>query len=208
MPDWGELTKLTIALVAIVDPFATVPLFLAVLDEAPLHARARVARSAAVTVFFVLAVSALAGDAVLGLFGISIAAFMVGGGLLLLLLAVSMLQAKESRLRRTSEEAVEASESHAIGVVPIGLPLLAGPGAISTVIIYSHGTGLAALTLLGPILVVSLVVWITLRGAEAVARRMGTTGLHIMTRVMGLILAALAVEIMARGLLDLFPGWR
>jgi MarC family membrane protein len=210
VPDWGELTKLTIALLAIVDPFGTVPLFLGALDGAPVEARVRAARAAAVTVFIVLAVSALAGDAVLGLFGISIAAFMVGGGLLLLLLSVSMLQAKESRLRQTPEEAAEATASHAIGVVPVGMPLLAGPGAISTVIIYAHGTQVAPspVALLGPIFVVSLVVWGTLHAAGAIARRMSTTGLHIMTRVMGLILASLAVEIMARGLLLLFPGLR
>jgi MarC family membrane protein len=210
VPDSGELIKLSIALLAIVDPFGSVPLFLGALGGAPAPARARAARAAAITVFTVLALSALAGDAVLGFFGISIASFMVGGGLLLLLLSVSMLQAKESRIRQTPEEAAEATESHAIGVVPVGLPMLAGPGAISTVIIYAHGMqgpG-GAVTLLAPILAVSLMVWATLHASGAIAQRMGTTGLHIMTRVMGLILAALAVEIMARGLLMLFPGLR
>jgi len=208
-PDWGELIKLTVALLAIVEPFGTVPLFLGALGVAPPGMQARAARSAAITVFAVLTLSALAGEAILDLFGISIAAFMVGGGLLLLILSVSMLQAKESRIRQTPEEAAEASQSEAIGVVPIGLPLLAGPGAISTVIIYSHETGggmAGLLAVLLPVAAVSGVVWVTLHGAGAVARRMGTTGIHIMTRVMGLILAALAVEIMARGLLQLFPG--
>lgn len=209
VPDLGELIKLTVALVAIVEPFGTVPLFLGALGVVAPEVRARAARSAAITVFAVLGLSALAGDAILGLFGISIAAFMVGGGLLLLILSVSMLQAKESRIRQTPEEAAEASQSEAVGVVPIGLPLLAGPGAISTVIIYAHDTpggvvGLLAVLL--PVGVVAAVVWATLRGASAIARHMGTTGINIMTRVMGLILAALAVEIMARGLLQLFPG--
>ncbi len=209
VPDWGELIKLTVALVVIVEPFGAVPLFLGVLGTSPPGVQAKAARSAAITVFVVLGLSALAGDTILALFGISIGSFMVGGGLLLLILSVSMLQAKESRIRQTPEEAAEANQSQAIGVVPIGLPLLAGPGAISTVIIYAHETGgqmPGLLALLVPVAVVAGVVWMTLRSAGAIARRMGTTGLNIMTRVMGLILAALAVEIMARGLLQLFPG--
>ena len=207
--EWGEIVKLTVALVAVVDPFGSIPLFLSALGPAGAGTRSRAARAAALTVFTVLALSALAGDALLRLFGISIASFMVGGALLLLIHSVSMLQVRETRLRQTPEEAAQAAETHAVGVVPIGIPLLAGPGAISAVIIYAHEAQAGPLgtwVLLAPVAAVSLVVWGSLAASGAVARAMGTTGLNIMTRVMGLILAALAVEIMARGLVMLFPG--
>ncbi len=208
MNEWTELLKMTVALLAIVDPFGAIPFYVSVMGGLPQEQRARPARIVAFTVFTVLAVAALAGDRVLGFFGISLASFMVGGGLLLLLHAVSMLQVRETRLRQTPEEALEATERHALGVVPIGIPLLAGPGAISSVIIYSNqvpGT-LGPYLLLAPILVVASTVWLTFRSSAVIARRLGVTGLNIVTRLMGLLLAAMAVEIIARGLLRLFPG--
>jgi multiple antibiotic resistance protein len=209
MADWGELVKLTVALVAVVDPFGTIPLFLSALGPADPRLRARAARAAALTVLTVLALAALAGDAFLRLFGISIASFMVGGSLLLLIHSVSMLQVRETRPRQTPEEAAQPADTHVVGVVPIGIPLLAGPGAISAVIIYAHEAQagpLGAWVLLAPVAAVSLVVWGSLTASGNIARAMGSTGLNIMTRVMGLILAALSVEIMARGLVMLFPG--
>jgi multiple antibiotic resistance protein len=208
MGEWGELVKLTVALLAVVDPFGTIPLFLSALGNTDARTRSRAARAAALTVLTVLGLAVLGGDAFLRLFGISIASFMVGGALLLLIHSVSMLQVRETRLRQTPEEAAQAAETQAVGVVPIGIPLLAGPGAISAVIIYSHEAAgpLATWRLLIPVAVVSLVVWACLAASGRIARAMGTTGINITTRVMGLILAALAVEIMARGLVMLFPG--
>ena len=123
------------------------------------------------------------------------------------MLAVSMLQAKESGIRQTPAEAQEATEKHAIGVVPIGIPLLAGPGAISTVIIATHKAPSFAyqLRLFIPILAISLIVWITLAIASKIASRMGTIGINIITRIMGLMLAAMAVEFIVRGISELFP---
>ena len=169
----------------------------------------RLARIVALTVFLVLAGALFLGELLLAWVGISIAAFMVGGGILLLLHAVSMLQARTSSLRQTPEETMEASERHAIGVVPIGIPLLAGPGAISSVIIYAHqasGGIFGFIMLLIPITAVCAVVWVTFLLAQPIATRIGHTGLNILTRLMGLLLAAMAVEIVARGLIRLFPG--
>src|SRR5512134_1813842 len=117
MGEWGELIKLTVALLALVDPFGTIPLFLSALGPSDARVRARAARAAALTVLTVLAFAALAGDAFLRLFGISIASFMVGGAILLLIHSVSMLQVREGRLRRAPEEAAQAAETHAVGVV-------------------------------------------------------------------------------------------
>ncbi|HEX9180397.1 MAG TPA: MarC family protein [Burkholderiales bacterium] len=210
MAEWGELIKMTVALVAVVDPFGNIPLFLSALGPAEPKTRARAARAAALTVAVVLALAALAGDAFLQVFGISIASFMVGGGLLLLIHSVSMLQVREGQ-PGDAREAAQAAGTHAVGVVPIGIPLLAGPGAISAVIIYAHEAPAGPLgtwVLLLPVVAVALVVWGCLAASGRIARAMGATGLNIMTRVMGLILAALAVEIMARGLVTLFPGLR
>jgi multiple antibiotic resistance protein len=129
---------------------------------------------------------------------------------LVLLLAISMLQAKESPIRQTPEEAVEAADREAVGVVPLGIPLLAGPGAISSMIIaahqFRHGDLLGHVLLLIPVSVVALVVLGIFALSGRISRRLGKTGINIVTRLMGLILAAMAVEFIARGLIELFPN--
>ena len=205
--EWSELLKLTIALLAIVDPLAGIPLFVSATAKATPAVRKRTARIVSLTVFCVLTVAALAGGLVLKFFGISLPSFMIGGGLLLILLAVSMLQARETGMRQTPDEALEAGEKDAIAVVPLGIPLLAGPGAISTMIIASHQLDRFAtqLILLIPALLVAVAVWFTLAIAQYIARRFGRTGMNIVTRVMGLFLAAIGVEYVYRGIIELFP---
>lgn len=205
--DWNGLLKLTITLLAIVDPLASIPVFLASTEGLTDGARRRVARTVSLTVFGVLAVAVVGGAEVLGFFGISIASFMIGGGLLFLLLAISMLQAKESGIRRTPVEAREAAESDGVAVVPLAIPLLAGPGAITTLIIAAHEspTTVHLVLLLIPAAVISLVVWLALISANPILHRIGRTGMNVITRVMGLIIAAIAVEYIYRGLIQLFP---
>lgn len=200
--------KTTIALLAIVNPIGGLPVFLSTTSSWPAAARRSVARVVAFTVFIVLTVAAFIGTHVLEFFGISIPSFQVGGGILLLLLAVSMMQARESGIRQTAEESQEATEREAIAVVPLAIPLLAGPGAISTMILASNeGSGLVfRLKLLVPAAVVAGVVWGVLLVSTRVAHRLGTTGMNIVTRLMGLMLAALAVEFIAKGLQSLFPS--
>jgi len=208
MADLAELSKAVVSLFVIVDPVGNIPLFLNATEKWPMARRARAARMAAITVLVVLSLSALLGEQILRLFGISLASFSVGSGILLLLLAISMLQARISSVRQTPEEAVEAVEREALGVVPLGIPLLAGPGAISNVMIavHQHPGWLDLLLLLIPIIIVSASVWASFVFAVPIARRLGNTGIHIVTRLMGLILAALAVELMARGLVVLLPA--
>lgn len=209
MTEWSEIFKITIALLAVVDPFGGVPLYISAMGDLPAEERAKGARMVALTVLLVLSGALLVGERLLDVFGISIASFMMGGGILLLLHAVSMLQARTGDLRQTPAEKIEAAERHAIGVVPIGVPLLAGPGAISSVIIYGHqaqGNVYNVLLLLVPIGLVAAVVWGMFRVAQPIAGRLGTTGLNIATRLMGLVLASMAVEIIARGLVKLFPA--
>jgi multiple antibiotic resistance protein len=165
-------------------------------------------RVVAITVFTVLAVSALLGDTILTYMGASLAAFRVGGGLVLLLMALAMLNAKVGGVRQSEEEAAELESGEVRGVVPLAIPLLAGPGAISTTIIAAErGTGVTHFgAILGCIAVVSVLTWIVLRAANAIGERMGQTGLNIATRLLGLLLAAFAIQTMAEGLRELFPG--
>ena len=208
--DWPALLKTTLTLFAIVDPVGTIPFFLVATRSLSTAQARRAAVIAALTVWTVLAAAALLGEHALRFFEIRIESFSVAGGLLLLMLSLSMLQAHTSPLRQTPDEAVEAEEKEALGAVPLGVPLLAGPGAITQVIAAAGahpGSPLDQAALILPITVVSLAVWFCFRGAPYIAHRMGRTGIHIVTRLMGLIIAALSVEMIARGLARLFPGW-
>ncbi len=207
MGEWTGLIKLTVALLAIVDPFAGIPIFLSTTSGYTRPERRRVAQVVAITVFCVLAVAALVGAQVLRFFGISIPSFLIAGGILLLLMAISMLQARESGIRQTPDEAEEAAEKDAVAVVPLGIPLLAGPGAISTMIIATHQseTFLGHFLLLIPAAAIGIAVWATLAAATGISERLGKTGMNIITRVMGLIIAAIGVEYIYRGIAELFP---
>ncbi|MGH8679223.1 MAG: MarC family protein [Burkholderiales bacterium] len=201
------MIKLTVTLLAIVDPIAAVPVFLSAAGGLSSEARARVARIVALTVFSVLAVSVVAGKAILDFFGIGIPSFQIGGGILFLMLAVSMLQAKESWIRQTPAEAEEAAEREGMVVVPLAIPLLAGPGAITTMIIATHESPglLYDLSLLLPAALIGVAVWLALIAAEPISRRLGRIGMNIITRIMGLIIAAISIEYIYRGLIQLFP---
>jgi multiple antibiotic resistance protein len=208
MHEWNDLFKITVGLLAIVNPIGGIPLFISATRDWSTQERGRTARTVAITVFSVLTATLFLGDRILDFFGISISSFLVGGGILVLLMAISMLQAKESPIRQTPEEAEEAADKQAVGVVPLGIPLLAGPGAISSIIIAAHhtrGTFLEHAKLVLPILAIALLVWAAFKLSVPIANRLGTTGINIVTRLMGLILAAMAVEFITRGLIELFP---
>jgi multiple antibiotic resistance protein len=159
------------------------------------------------TVFAVLAGAVLFGEALLRLIGASIPAFRVGGGLVLLLMALAMLNAQAGSMRQTRAEAEELQAGELSGVVPLAVPLLAGPGAISTAILAAEAGGVAhLLALIVCIALVCGVLWWMLRIADAVGPRMGTTGLNVATRLLGLLLAAIAIQTMAEGLRELLPG--
>jgi multiple antibiotic resistance protein len=203
-----EYLRFAVTLTAVLDPFLAVPLFLALTANQGMRERVVLVRVVAMTVFAVLAVSALLGDSILTLMGASLAAFRVGGGLVLLLMALAMLNAQVGGVRQSEEEAAELESGGVRGLVPLAIPLLAGPGAISTTIIAAEkGAGAGHLgAILGVIAAVSLLTWLVLRAANAIGERMSKTGLNIATRLLGLLLAAFAVQTMAEGLRELFPG--
>lgn len=194
-------------LTAVLDPFLAVPIFLAVTARRGSDERRQLVNVVTLTVFVVLAGSALCGEQVLLLVGASLPAFRVGGGLVLLLMALAMLNAQAGGVRQSQDEARELQSGELPGVVPLAVPLLAGPGAISTTILAAQAGGAAHFAaVLGCIVLVCLLTWITLRLAAPIGEKLGTTGLNIATRLLGLLLAALAIQTMAEGLRQLFPG--
>lgn len=207
--DISALFQAALTLFAIVDPVGVIPIFLLATRTFSDAQRNRASWVAALTVWLVLVIFTFTGESILKFFSIRIEAFSVAGGLLLLLLALSMLQAHVSPLKQTPDEAMEAEEKDAVGVVPLGIPLLAGPGALTHVIVAAGaapGDIAHQAALLIPVTLVALSVWISFRAAPAIARRLGKTGIHVVTRLMGLIIAAISIEMLARGLGGLFPG--
>lgn len=205
----GEYLRFAVTLTAVLDPFLAVPIFVSLTAQRPGLERARLARVVTLTVFLVLSGAALFGETLLELIGASLPAFQVGGGLVLLLMALAMLNARVGGVRQSEAEAEELEAGAVSGVVPLAVPLLAGPGAISTTIITAQARSLAHLAaLVGCIAAVCVLLWLVMRFAHALAPRMGTTGLNIATRLLGLLLTAIAIQTMAEGLLDLLPGLR
>jgi multiple antibiotic resistance protein len=204
---YQEYLRFIATLTAVLDPFLAVPIFLSVTAAHDPRSRQRLANAVTLTVFAVLAGTAVFGEALLKLLGASLPAFQVGGGLVLLLMALAMLNAQASGMRQSRAEREELESGELTGVVPLAVPLLAGPGAIGTTIIAAQTGGIAHnAAILGCVALVCAVLWCVLRLADAVGQRMGTTGLNIATRLLGLLLAAIAIETMADGLKVLFPG--
>ena len=202
-----EYLRFVVTLTAVVDPFLAVPFFLQFTRADDFVRRAKLARVIALTVFVVLACATFVGESLLRLIGASLPAFRVGGGLVLLLMALAMLNAQVGGVRQSKAEADELQTGDVSGIVPLAFPLLAGPGAISTSIIAAERGGLAhQFAVTGCIALVCVVSWAVLSRAHAIAERLSLSGLNIATRILGLLLAAMAVQTMAEGLKDLFPG--
>jgi multiple antibiotic resistance protein len=203
MLELSEYVKIFIAILAILNPFGVLPVFLSVTGSSSEAERAKIARTVGLSVAGLLALTALVGERVLELFGISIASFQVGGSILLLLMAISMMFTKETR--KTDDL---TPDLRSVAVVPLSVPLLAGPGSISTVIIYANlapGPLHIGLIILCVILA-SFITWIILRLASRIGRIIGPLGLSIVSRLMGLLLASIAVEFFTKGIVRLLPG--
>ncbi len=192
------------SLFSIVDPFAAVPVFLALTAKEPELERRRIARRASLTAFAILSVFAIAGSWVFSFFGITIPAFRIAGGVLLFGVALEMVKAQESSTRSTREEVEE--EHHDVSIVPMGMPLLSGPGSIAAVMVLAaRCTSFSErLVLHGVILVIAITCWLVLRSAGYVAGALGKTGLNVLSRMMGLLLAAVAVQFVLDGVHEAF----
>ncbi len=204
---FNEYLKFFIALLAIINPVGTIPIFINLTANQDKLTRRRNGTLAATSMGVILLVVLFSGEAILRFFGISVGSFRVGGGILILLMAISMLHAKVSNVKQTKEEALDSAERESVAVVPLATPLLAGPGAISTVIFYAqrYPTITHSLCLFGVIVLLAGLTALLFRLAPTIARMLGKTGINVVTRIMGLIMAAMGVEFIANGLKQLFP---
>ncbi len=200
--------KPLITLLAIVNPLAIVPFFIHYTQGFSRQQRQRTVMISAFSAFAVIATCALVGLQILEFFSISLASFQVGGGMLLLTSALSMLNARPAEAKVNDQDLSETSARTSIAVVPLTIPLLTGPATMSTVVIYADQakTFFQHAALVGYGVVIALATAVCFALAEPIARFLGQTGINVMTRLMGLILAALAVEVMADGLMKLFPA--
>ncbi|XXQ67594.1 MarC family protein [Neisseriaceae bacterium B1] len=211
-----EIAKIILAFMVLINPFGALPIYLNLTSDYSARDRRKVAQIASLSVFVTIAIFALSGNFILKLFGISTGAFQVGGGILVFLIAISMMSGGDNMAKPRIGE----SEHHEIhlqqidrhklistSVVPIAIPMIIGPGGISTVVIYTS----SANTLIDKGLVIaagaiiSLICLFSLLLANKISKWLGETGLAILNRVMGLLLAAVAVEIVVAGLRALFP---
>jgi multiple antibiotic resistance protein len=206
MLDFTEYTKIFISLFAIIDPVGIIPVIIAFTGGMTALKREHVGRMASLSVLCILLAALLLGEAILGFFGISIHSFRTAGGILLLLMAITMLIGNKPA--HIPDENTDGDATASVAIVPLSTPLLAGPGAISTVILDAHkGSNAGHYGVMVLVLVaLSFTVWLTFLIAPWVSRRLGKIGSNIVTRLMGLLLAAIAVEFMAGGLRGLFPA--
>src|SRR5690242_11224592 len=191
------------SLFSIVDPIACVPVYLALVGTEQRAEQKRTAARATLTALLVLCLFAATGTALFRFFGITVPAFKVAGGILLFSMALEMMRAKASPVRNTPEETSEAQGKDDVAIVPIGIPLLSGPGAIATVMMWSSRARHASeqIALYASIVLVTGITLVTLVFASKVVRFFGKTGINVVSRIMGLILAATAAQF-------ILDGWR
>lgn len=197
-----------VGLIAAVNPIGIMPVFVSLTGHMGVEERSKTAITANLAVVAILTVSLLAGQLLLDMFSISLDSFRVAGGLLLLSIAFSMMSGKLGEDKQNKQEKSESISREQVGVVPLAMPLMAGPGAISSTIVYGSrypdvGSTLGIIATIG---LFALGCWLLFRAAPIIVRFLGQTGINVITRIMGLILAALGIEFIANGLRALFPG--
>lgn len=189
------------SLLAIVNPLSAIPMFAAMTASyTPEHRRATL-RRAVVTALLLLVAFTLVGTGILRFFGITTEAFQIAGGIIFFGIGWDMLQARRSRVKTTEEEEEEGAHKEDVGIIPLGIPTLAGPGAITTVIALngqSDNVMQSAMVYVGIVLTL-LISWMTLAAAPALTRRMGQTGMNIFTRLMGLIVTVVGAQFVING---------
>jgi multiple antibiotic resistance protein len=192
----------------VVDPIGVVPIFLAVTRRDSEEKKELMARRAAIAAFCILTVFAVAGTVIFRILGVTLGAFKVAGGILLLLTAIDMLRAQPARTRVTPEEEREGIDKEDVAIFPLAIPLLAGPGSIATVTALMGRAGRTVLVVpvILSIAVTCLASYGMLRAAAQIARFFGVTGMNVINRVIGLVIGAVAVQFVFDGLRDSFPG--
>jgi multiple antibiotic resistance protein len=202
-----EVSKTFMALLVLINPLSAIPIFISLTPNSTQAERKKIAKVTSLTIAVVVSLFALVGEGLLHFLGISIGSFQLAGGLLVLMIALALMNAQTSATKSTEEERSEAESKANIAVVPLAIPLMTGPGTISTVIIYTSTArdwiDVADLIISG--MLVALVSYAALTMATPISRVLGKTGINVVNRVMGMLLAALSVEIMVDGIYRLFP---
>jgi len=196
--------KALLTLFVVMDPVGLAPVFIALAGNSSADEQRRMARRAVLIAGGVLFTFALVGPALLGYLGISLDAFRIAGGLLLFKIAVDMVFAH--RERETEEEKAEASLRDDISVFPLAIPLLAGPGAMTSVMILTaeaKSVNGGLFVVLAVTALVLLLAYVALLASSRLAKVLGRTGVNVITRVLGVLLSALAVQYVADGVIDL-----
>lgn len=211
-----ELLKTFIALFVIINPLAIVPVYLSLVSDCDVETKRRVNKITAISVFMVLLISAVAGEIILRIFGISIAAFQVGGGVLLSIISYNMMIDKESvKSKQKSAAELNTPQAHIVenngigfAVVPLTIPLLTGPGTMSMAIVTAskYHSMEGYFYIIGSALMISVIIYTIFRCAERIKRILGVTGMNILTKVLSLLLMALSIELIMDGLRVLLPG--
>ena len=209
MREWLSFSLLSLsAIFFVVDPMGVIPVFMAITRHDSPDKRKSMAMRASLAAFFILSTFAVAGTLIFRVFGVTLGAFKVAGGVLLLLTSIEMLKAQPQRTRTTPEEQQEGAEKEDVAIFPLAIPLLAGPGSIATVTALMGRAGriLFAVPVILSIAITCAASYLMLVAAERIQRLLGVTGLNVMNRVIGLIIGAIAVQFMFDGLKDTFPG--
>ncbi|HCU0495918.1 TPA: YchE family NAAT transporter [Klebsiella variicola] len=206
--DFATYFKFFIGLFALVNPVGIIPVFISMTSYQPAAVRNKTNLTANLSVAIILLTSLFLGDGILQIFGISIDSFRIAGGILVVAIAMSMISGKLGEDKQNKQEKSETAVRESIGVVPLALPLMAGPGAISSTIVwgtrYHSWVHLVGFSL--AIAVFALCCWGIFRMAPWLVRLLGQTGINVITRIMGLLLMALGIEFIVTGIKALFPG--
>ncbi|GEA62554.1 YchE family NAAT transporter [Vibrio comitans] len=197
-----------VGLFAIVNPVGIMPIFVSLTNHLSPEERIKTASTANIAVAVILIVSLFAGQMLLDVFSISLDSFRIAGGLLLVSIAFSMMNGQLGEQKQNKQEKAESISKEQVGVVPLAMPLMAGPGAISSTIVFgsNHSGPIDYVAVTITVIVFSFCCWVLFRSAPFIVRFLGQTGINVITRIMGLILGALGIEFIASGIGSLFPG--
>lgn len=203
---FDDSMKLMISMMSILNPIGVIPIFLSMTESFPERKVRAIATSCAATVAITLILSLIAGKKVLGIFSISVDSFTIGGGFLIFTMAMEMIKARRPSTKMNKEE-VEEMEANEIGIVPLAIPLISGPGSISTAIIYSNrmSTTYHWIGAIITFILMGVMIKLIFNYSRIIGKKMGTIGLNVMTRIMGLILLSVSIEMVSSGLRGLFP---
>jgi multiple antibiotic resistance protein len=188
------------SLLFIVDPIAVIPTYLVITQGQSVEQRQRTALRACIAAGVLMTIFGIAGTGIFKVFGITLPAFRIAGGLILWLVAMDMLHG-ERTTQESTEEIVEGQEKEDVAFTPLAMPMLAGPGAISTVMVLAGQSHTIAgnIAVYGSVWLTAIICWLTLRAGDRLISIMGQTGIRVMTRIMGLLLAAVATQFVITG---------